>query len=155
MFVSYRGNRGNIFTLLVTSAGTFTTLPVILNFFPLDNYLKCPSLGAINLHSSSFRWKNSGFSGNFIPFEMAHGGHLPFFQISIARLAKPFNIINTYNVLEMFNYAWIQQSIFFCWTNTMFINNCSQHEHRVSHRRSEGCGFDSRLGLRDIFLSLR
>ena len=26
---------------------------------------------------------------------------------------------------------------------------------RASHRRSEGCGFDSRLGLRNIFLSLR
>ena len=26
---------------------------------------------------------------------------------------------------------------------------------RASHQRSEGCGFDSRLGLRNIFLSLR
>ena len=26
---------------------------------------------------------------------------------------------------------------------------------RASHRRSEGCGFDSRVGLRNIFLSLR
>ena len=26
---------------------------------------------------------------------------------------------------------------------------------RASHRRSEGCGFDSHLGLRNIFLSLR
>ena len=26
---------------------------------------------------------------------------------------------------------------------------------RASHRRSEGCGFDPRLGFRDIFLSLR
>ena len=26
---------------------------------------------------------------------------------------------------------------------------------RASHRRSEGCGFASRLGLRNIFLSLR
>ena len=26
---------------------------------------------------------------------------------------------------------------------------------RVSHRISEGCGFDSHLGLRNIFLSMR
>jgi hypothetical protein len=76
------GTLGNVLIVFVTSSGTFTTLPLILNCFPLGacKIFWNANLGARGRHSNSFRSKKFGFLGNFIPFAIAHGGTLFFFK---------------------------------------------------------------------------
>jgi hypothetical protein len=67
------GNLG--VTVLQTSAGTFTTLPVILSCLPLGACMifRNANRGATSLHSNSFKSKKSGFSGHLNPSVVAHG----------------------------------------------------------------------------------
>ena len=76
--LAWLGNRGNNETEFVTSAGTFTIFPLILNCFPLGACISFwnANLGASSLYSNSFKSKNAGLFGNFIPFTAAHGGTL-------------------------------------------------------------------------------
>ena len=69
-------------TVLLTSAGMFTTFPFILNWFPLGAWRSFwkANLGANILHSNSFKSKKSGFAGKDIPFLAAQGGILSFFK---------------------------------------------------------------------------
>lgn len=69
---------GNLFTVDITSTGTFTTFPHMLNCPPLGFSRNCIN-GILGATKRSFKYVNSsygGFGGKLSEFIMEHGGIL-------------------------------------------------------------------------------
>ena len=127
-------NLGSMFTVLVTSAGTLTTLPVILSCLPLGAWkiFWNAKRGAISLHSNSFRSKKFGFSGNFMPFAIAHGGILPFLKWLLQVLQSHSTLLTLLKFCRYLAISGFTNLIRSAGQTLCLYHNCSQQLHTYS-----------------------